>query len=99
MITDGGNGCYFQLPGSGKAQHLAAYKIDAIDTNGTGDIFHACYAYGILNGMDAIASLRFASAGAARVAMFEHGVSRLPKMEVIKEFMAMNEEPALSLLS
>lgn len=99
VITDGSNGCYFQLPGSDKAQHLAAYKIEAVDTNGTGDIFHGCYAYGILNGMDAISSLRFASAGAAKVAMFEHGVSRLPKLEVIKEFMAMNEEPALSLLS
>lgn len=92
VITDGGNGCYFQLPGSSKVQHLGAYKIQAIDTNGTGDIFHGCYAYGLLNGMDAITSLRFASAGAASVAMLEHGASRVPNLEDIKNFMAKNGE-------
>lgn len=96
VITDGANGCYFQIPGEGKFRHLSAFKIDAVDTNGTGDIFHACYAYGILNGLDAISSLRFASAGAASVAKLEHGEPRLPNLEVIKEFMEQNAELLLN---
>ncbi len=93
VITDGANGCYFQIKGESKVQHINAYVIEAIDTNGTGDIFHGAYAYGILKGMDPIETLRFASAAAASVAVLPHGADRRPNLKSIEEFMS--QHPAL----
>ena len=93
VITDGANGCYFQIKGENQVQHINAYVIEAIDTNGTGDIFHGAYAYGLLNGMKTIENLEFASAAAASVASLPHGSVRKPSLSVIKEFMS--TRPAL----
>ena len=93
VITDGANGCYFQIKGENQVQHINAYVIEAIDTNGTGDIFHGAYAYGVLKGLDPIERLRFASAAAASVAVLPHGADRRPNLKSIEEFMA--QHPAL----
>lgn len=95
VVTDGANGCYFQTPDDPKVRHLTAYKILPVDTNGTGDIFHACYAYAILKKMDAISALRFASAGASSVAILPHSARRVPNLSVITEFMRTNAELTL----
>ena len=88
VITEGAKGCYFREKGSSVTQHMSAYEINAIDTNGTGDIFHGAYAYGLLNGMKTIESLEFASAAAASVASLPHGSVRKPSLSVIKEFIS-----------
>jgi sugar/nucleoside kinase (ribokinase family) len=88
VITDGAKGCYFREKGSLVTQHMSAYEINAVDTNGTGDIFHGAYAYGLLNGMKTIENLEFASAAAASVASLPHGSVRKPSLSVIKEFIS-----------
>jgi sugar/nucleoside kinase (ribokinase family) len=88
VITDGAKGCYFREKGSSITQHMSAYEINAVDTNGTGDIFHGAYAYGLLNGMKTIENLEFASAAAASVASLPHGSVRKPSLSVIKEFIS-----------
>ena len=88
VITEGAKGCYFREKGSSITQHMSAYEINAVDTNGTGDIFHGAYAYGLLNGMKTIESLEFASAAAASVASLPHGSVRKPSLSVIKEFIS-----------
>ncbi len=88
VITVGAKGCYFREKGSSITQHMSAYEINAVDTNGTGDIFHGAYAYGLLNGMKTIENLEFASAAAASVASLPHGSVRKPSLSVIKEFIS-----------
>ena len=88
VITEGAKGCYFREKGSSITQHMSAYEINAVDTNGTGDIFHGAYAYGLLNGMKTIENLEFASAAAASVASLPHGSVRKPSLSVIKEFIS-----------
>ena len=88
VITEGAKGCYFREKGSSITQHMSAYEINAVDTNGTGDIFHGAYAYGLLNKMKTIENLEFASAAAASVASLPHGSVRKPSLSVIKEFIS-----------
>ena len=88
VITEGAKGCYFREKGCSITQHMSAYEINAVDTNGTGDIFHGAYAYGLLNGMKTIENLEFASAAAASVASLPHGSVRKPSLSVIKEFIS-----------
>ncbi len=47
---------FFQAPG---------FIVEAVDTTGAGDIFHAAYIYALLNGWDTARSLEFACAAAA----------------------------------
>ena len=42
-----------------------SFPVEAIDTNGAGDVFHGAYIVGILRGMDEIAAATFASAVSA----------------------------------
>jgi sulfofructose kinase len=42
-----------------------AFPVVAVDTLGAGDVFHGAFAYGLVEGMDDLAALRFASAVAA----------------------------------
>ena len=88
VVTEGAKGCYFREKGSSITQHMSAYEINAVDTNGTGDIFHGAYAYALLNKMKTIESLEFASAAAASVASLPHGSVRKPSLSVIKEFIS-----------
>ena len=88
VITEGAKGCYFREKGSSITQHMSAYEINAVDTNGTGDIFHGAYAYGLLNGMKSIENLEFASAAAASVASLPHGSLRKPSLSKIKDFIS-----------
>ena len=88
VVTEGAKGCYFREKGSSITQHMSAYEINAVDTNGTGDIFHGAYAYGLLNGMKTIENLEFASAAAASVASLPHGSVRKPSLSKIKDFIS-----------
>lgn len=42
-----------------------AFRVEAVDTTGAGDSFHAGYLYGLLNGLDMAERLRFGAAAAA----------------------------------
>lgn len=62
-ITLGRRGCV-SYPKEGPLR-IPAFRVDALDTTGAGDVFHAGYAYGIMTGMRLADTLRFASAMAA----------------------------------
>lgn len=58
-----------------------AYPADAIDTTGCGDVFHAGFIYGLLNGWVHEQSLDFAAWAAARVSLHLGGRTGIPKAE------------------
>jgi len=47
-----------------KFRYQPAFAVSAIDTTGAGDIFHAAFAFGVLNGWDIDRQLEFSSAAA-----------------------------------
>ena len=63
IITDGGSGLLY-LDGP-RVQHLPAYTINVVDSNGAGDVFHGAFCYGLAEGLSLRENLKFASATAA----------------------------------
>lgn len=63
VVTAGGDGCWWT--GGGEVQHVPAPRITAIDTLAAGDVFHAGFAVGLVEGWEMPRILRFASAAAA----------------------------------
>jgi len=62
-FTDGADGTYW-LDG-GEVRHMAAFKVDAVDTLGAGDVFHGAFTYRLVESGDVIDSMRFGAAAAA----------------------------------
>jgi ribokinase len=61
-----------------------AYKIRAVDTTGCGDVFHAGFIYGVLNGLDMARSLDLGAWTASRVALKTGGRSGIPSLDGVK---------------
>lgn len=61
--TDGPEGIYW-LDG-GEVRHMAAFKVNAIDTLGAGDAFHGAFTFRLVENGDLLDAMRFASAAAA----------------------------------
>ncbi len=57
-----------------------AFEIDAVDTTGAGDVFHAGYAYGVISGWEIGRTLRFASLVAALSCRGLGGRASLPSL-------------------
>jgi ribokinase len=56
VVTGGDRGCWYLARETGSAvQHRAASRVDVVDTNGCGDVFHGAYAARIARG-DSVAS-------------------------------------------
>lgn len=62
-FTDGADGVYW-LDG-GEVRHLEAFKVDAVDTLGAGDVFHGAFTFRLVETGDLIDSMRFGAAAAA----------------------------------
>jgi sugar/nucleoside kinase (ribokinase family) len=76
-VTCGREGCYY-LNGSAPVQHLAAPRVESLETTGCGDVFHGAYAAALAGGKDVLDCLRFASAAAAVFATRPSGWQHLP---------------------
>lgn len=84
-VTLGESGCvHYSKDGY---LHCRAYKVDAVDTTGAGDVFHAGFAYGLLNDFDLSKTLRFASAAAALSTRALGGRAALAQITEIEEMM------------
>ncbi|MDA8240445.1 MAG: PfkB family carbohydrate kinase [Nitrospiraceae bacterium] len=77
-VTASSQGEYFDIP---------AFKIEAVDTTGAGDVFHGGYIYGLLRGWDLRETLTFASALAALKCMKVGGRAGIPKLEEVMKFL------------
>ena len=62
-FTDGADGVYWL--DVGEVRHMPAFKVKAVDTLGAGDVFHAAFAFHLVETGDPIAAMRFAGAAAA----------------------------------
>ena len=68
--------------------HAAAYRVEALDTTGAGDIFHAGYLYGLIQGWSLQRQLDFACAAAALNCTAEGARGGIGPVESIEDLMA-----------
>ncbi len=68
--------------------YVPAYRIDAVDTTGAGDIFHAGFIYGLLQGWPLQRQLEFACAAAALNCTGVGARGGIQPVEAIEAFMA-----------
>ena len=68
-------------------RHMAAFKVDAIDTLGAGDTFHGAFTLRLAETGDAVASLRFAAAVAAIKCTRFGGTAGAPTRSEVEEFL------------
>lgn len=85
-VTCGEAGCFFTDDGA-TVQHQPAFKVDAIDTTGCGDVFHGAYAAALAKGLPASERIRFASAAAALKATQRGGQAGAPTIQTLKVFL------------
>jgi sulfofructose kinase len=84
-ITRGARGS-FTVSGD-QSVEMPAFKIEAVDTTGAGDVFHAGYIYGLLQGWDLERVVRFASAIAAMKCMRIGGRQGIPGLTAVMQFL------------
>jgi len=63
-----------------------AYKVEAVDTTGCGDVFHGAFIYGLLQGWDVEKCLDFAAWAAAMVSLRLGGRGGIPSLAEVKEW-------------
>ncbi len=83
VITLGSHGAVFD---DGKqARHLAALRVEAIDTTAAGDIFHGAFAFAVLKGMDLRESLELANVAAGLSVQKPGGRPSIPALSAVLE--------------
>jgi sugar/nucleoside kinase (ribokinase family) len=68
--------------------HRPAYRVPVVDTTGAGDIFHAGFIYGLLQGWDLERQLDFSCAAAARNCMADGARGGIASVEAIHGLMS-----------
>jgi len=67
----------------GKVIKKSAYPVEAVDTTGCGDVFHAGFIYGLIQGWDIEKSLDFAAWAAAMVSRKLGGRAGIPSLKAL----------------
>jgi sulfofructose kinase len=93
VVTAGEQGCWYSLGGA-PAKHFPAFRVQAVDTTGCGDVFHGAYATCIAQGQAVEEAIRVASAAAAIKATRSGGRAGIPTRAAIDRFLdSLSEKP------
>ena len=90
ISTLGEKGCVALI--NGELKYFPAYKVNAIDSTGAGDVFHGAFAAGYLRNYSLEECIRYASAVAAIKCMKIGGRAGIPDHEETLEFMKKHAE-------
>lgn len=83
VVTLGESGLIYEDKGSSK--HMNAFRVDALDTTGAGDIFHGAFVYGLLRNISFEDNLKFASLTSAISVEKIGGRSSIPELSEVCE--------------
>jgi ribokinase len=89
VLKRGSEGAYVAIAG-GEAGWVQAFKVDAVNTVGAGDCFNGAFAAALLEGMDAFAAARFASAAAAISVTRPGAQASMPTRVEVDEFLSLH---------
>ena len=90
ISTLGEKGCVALI--NGELKYFPAYKVNAIDSTGAGDVFHGAFLAGYLRNYSLEECIRYASAVAAIKCMKIGGRAGIPDHEETLEFMKKHAE-------
>ena len=85
-ITYGSSGSV-SLSTDGHVFRQSAFKVDAVDTTGCGDVFHGGYSFGLLQGWPLPQTVRFAAACAALKTRALGGRTAIPTLQEVDSFL------------
>jgi sulfofructose kinase len=96
VVTCGAEGSwYLTSEEPGKVFHQPAFRVEVVDTNGCGDVFHGAYAAGLSEGMKAAERIRFAAGVAACKATRPGGQKGIPsRADAVKFLQSRSGEAA-----
>ena len=94
VVTLGADGAIACAAGSTEVVASPAFRVEACDTTGAGDAFHAGFIWGLLQGLDAAATLRTAHAVAALGCTALGAQEGLPDRQMLNAFLAEREGEA-----
>jgi len=84
VVTLGENGLFYNT--GSEVKHMEAFKVNAVDTTGAGDVFHGAFAYSILKKLSLEETLKLSSCAAALSAAKEGGRDSIPELnDVLKK--------------
>jgi len=86
VLKRGARGAYLRSHG-GEAGMIAPFAVKAVDSTAAGDCFNGAFATGLMMGMDAMESARFASAAAAISVTRAGAQPSMPSMDDVKHLM------------
>jgi sulfofructose kinase len=88
MVTLGARGVMWTR---GQRMHtLPAFRVQAVDTTGAGDVFHAALTIALSESDDEASAIRFASAAAALKCTQRYGVLGTPSRQQVEEYLLQN---------
>jgi sugar/nucleoside kinase (ribokinase family) len=88
VVTAGVEGCWSAVRGeAATVRHQPAFAVEAIDTNGCGDVFHGAYAAALARGEPLQERLRLAAAAAALKATRAEGPFAIPGQAAVLTFL------------
>lgn len=91
VITSGGKGC-IGATADGLFFQQDAFDVDVVDTTGAGDVFHGGFVYGLTQGWELPAILKFASAAAAIKCTRLGGRRGIPDLAEVEDFLRNHKE-------
>jgi sulfofructose kinase len=90
MVTLGERGVAWLHADGGGLQTLPAFTVQALDTTGAGDVFHAALTLALSEGVADVQAIRFASAAAALKCTQRHGVMGTPARGLVEQYLLLN---------
>ncbi len=91
MVTLGERGVAWMHAAGGGVHTLPAFAVQAVDTTGAGDVFHAALTLALCEGLGELPAIRFASAAAALKCTQRHGVLGTPGRKQVEQFLQANK--------
>lgn len=88
VVTAGDRGCWYLARETGRdIQHRPAQRVQVVDTNGCGDVFHGAYAARIARGDSVASAIAVATVTAALKATQPAGHRGIPDWPTVSRFM------------
>jgi sugar/nucleoside kinase (ribokinase family) len=93
VVTAGSEGAWaLSREGIESERHYPAFRVEAVDTTGCGDVFHGAYASALARGMSVHERIRFASAAAALKSTNPGGQGGIPDRKMVEDFLQAHPE-------